>query len=655
MKHLLFFFFSSFLLTAQNPSDFDAQYKLRKGYSLVIKKEKYGVINRNNEIVVPLVYDHIDRYLFKKYGYSVARKKDKSGIINLKGETIVPFVYTYISAAPWNFKHGYAIVTIYEEDTPKGKRGMINLKGEVILPIVYDRIKYLNKGYSLIEQDKKQGIVNKKGQITVPLGTYDWINEQTENKGFISVYKDKKEGTIRLDGKVIHQPIYNNIDTDFETDFSVISKDEKYGIINRKRKIITPLIYDYIYEEFKNGYAVVLKYDENNNNKYGIINTKNRLIAPVVYDEIEIIDLEERNRQLALVKKDEKYGLIKPSTGKIIAPVDYLEIWVNDMDEYGIIKLLSAPEANREPEYYKKHRENYQSSGSHFSGRIPEPLFWEPTFSVIKINGKEIIPPKYREIKFSEPYEFPKNGYFEVVDKETGKEGVFGIKGNVILPAIYDKLGWINENDNDQIASVTVQKDNKYGILNKKGKVLLPIEYDAIDGYFYETYKVKKNELYGLVDIKGAILIPVIYDDINRYQSGGGFIKVKKNGLYGAYFAREGKKTTIKKIFPTEYDEISNLYHENNQVELIKIKKDGFYGVYNREGNLIVSVLYDDIKSYNNGVFFVEKDKKFGLLKLNGEMLLPFQSNSQIRYNYQSKKWELLENDVWRSIEEQIN
>ena len=68
---------------------------------------------------------------------------------------------------------------------------------------------------------------------------------------------------------------------------------------------------------------------------------------------------------------------------------------------------------------------------------------------------------------------------------------------------------------------------------------------------------------------------------------------------------------------------------------------------------MIVSVLYDDIKSYNNGVFLVEKDKKYGLLKLNGEMLLPFQSNSQIRYNYQLKKWELSENSVWVEIEEQ--
>jgi len=68
----------------------------------------------------------------------------------------------------------------------------------------------------------------------------------------------------------------------------------------------------------------------------------------------------------------------------------------------------------------------------------------------------------------------------------------------------------------------------------------------------------------------------------------------------------------------------------------------------------MVSVLYDNIKSYNNGVFLVEKDKKFGLLKLSGEMLLALQSNSQIRHNHQSqKKWELAENGVWIEIEGQ--
>lgn len=555
MRCLLLFFFSSFLLTAQNHSRFDAEYQVKKGYAVVLKNKKYGIINRNKKIVTPIIYDRIDVHLLKEFNYSVACKDNKCGIINIRGEIIAPLIYDYIHGTYWNFKNGYAVVT---NGTDKRKDGMINMKGEVILPVIYDAVgQYLRDGYTLIQQDKKQGIVNKYGQITVPVGTYDWINEQTENKGLISVYKDKKKGTIRLDGKVIHEPIYNNIDTDFETNFAVISKDEKYGIINKKRKIITPLIYDYIYEEFEKGYAIVLQYDDNKNNKYGIINTKNRLVAPVVYDEIKIIDLEERNRQLAIVKKEEKFGLLNPSTGKIIAPVDYLEIWENNMDEYGIIKLLSAPETNREPEYYKKHRENYHRSGSHFSGRMPEILLWDPAFSVMKINGKEIIPPKYSEINFRDT-ELRRNGYFVVKDKETRKEGVINIKGNVILPAIYDELS-VNEDDNDRIVSIKVQKDNKYGMFNKKGKVLLPVEYDAIDGYFYETYKVKKNKLYGLVDTKGTILIPVIYDDIDRYQSGGGFIKVKKNELYGAYFAKEGKKTTIKKIFPTEYEEISNL------------------------------------------------------------------------------------------------
>src|SRR5690606_24388246 len=249
----------------------------------------------------------------------------------------------------------------------------------------------------------------------------------------------------------------------------------------------TPLIYDYIYEEFENGYAVVLKYDENNSNKYGIINTKNRLITPVVYDEIEIIDLEERNRQLALVKKDEKYGLIKPSTGKIIAPVDYLLIWTIYMDEYGIVKLLSAPEADREPEYYKKHRENYRRSRPN-SLTTPELLLWNPALSIIKISGKKIIPPKYREIIFNEPQEFQRNGYFEVVDKDTGKKGIIDIRGNVILPVIYDELS-VEEDDDYKIESIRVEKDDKQGILDKKGRILLPVEYDVIDGYFYETYK----------------------------------------------------------------------------------------------------------------------------------------------------------------------
>lgn len=444
--------------------------------------------------------------------------------------------------------------------------------------------------------------------------------------------------------------------------FSIVSKDNKYGITNKLGEIVVPLIYDRIETYILVDYAVVSIIDENDNEKSGIINLKNEVIVPVIYDKIDLLiyyALKENLIELALVKKHGKYGLIEPLTGKIIAPAEFVAIEAYPQFEFGINILVTVPEKNRDPEYYEEINKRYQKYKKSLSSRGIDLtvssfqwLFLNPLYGVVDINGKEIIPLKHWQIKLLYDVHNPEDTYFEVTNNDNREKGLFDINGKEIMSVAYDELS-VNEDDNDRIESIIAKKDNKYGMFNKRGKVLLPIEYEAIDDYFYETYKVRKNELYGVVDTKGTILIPVIYDEIDRYQSGGGFIKVKKNNLYGAYFVKEGKKTTIKKIFSTEYDEISNLYHENNQVELIKIKKNGFYGIYNREGNLIVSVLYDDIKSYNNGVFLVEKDKKFGLLKLNGEMLLPFQSNSQIRYNYQLKKWELSENSVWVEIEEQ--
>lgn len=59
----------------------------------IIRKGKWGYINENAKIIIPLIYDDCDAF---KNGKAVVLKGDKWGLINKKGEIVIPFKYTFI-------------------------------------------------------------------------------------------------------------------------------------------------------------------------------------------------------------------------------------------------------------------------------------------------------------------------------------------------------------------------------------------------------------------------------------------------------------------------------------------------------------------------------------------------------------------------------
>lgn len=477
---------------------------------------------------------------------------------------------------------------------------------------------------------------------------------------FLSAFITTAQNTSDFDSELL-----------LKNDFSIVSKDNKYGMTNKQGEIVVPLIYDKIETYMFVDYAVVSIIDKNDNEKSGIINLKNEVMVPVIYDKIELLiyyALKENPIELALVKKGGKYGLIEPSTGKIIAPAEFVAIGAYPQYEFGINILVTVPEKNREPEYYEEMNKRYQKYKKSLSSRDIDLtvssfqwLFLNPLYGVVDINGKEIIPLKHWQIKLFYDVYNPEDTYFEVTNNDNREKGLFDINGKEIMSVAYDEITSVfhTYNNESKLTAFQVTKDNKHGLFSKNGEELLSVEYDYLERVIYNNdYKVKKNGLYGIIDIKKNVKIPIVYNYIGNLDNGK-LIEIHKNNLVGVYGVTDKEKGIYNKIIPEEFTELSILSYDTTknteyEVEMIKVKKDGLYGVYNQEGNLIVSVLYDDIKSYNNRVFLVEKDKKLGLLKLNGEMLLPFQSNSQIRYNSQSKKWEISKNDVWRNIEEQL-
>ena len=111
---------------------------------------KYGAIDINGKIVIPLEYSYIGNF---ENNRARAYKDGKLGIINSEGEVIIPIEYTNIG----NFENNRA--RAYKN----GKLGIINSEGEVIVPVEYNYIGKFHNGRAKAQRNNKMVFIDEKG------------------------------------------------------------------------------------------------------------------------------------------------------------------------------------------------------------------------------------------------------------------------------------------------------------------------------------------------------------------------------------------------------------------------------------------------------------------------------------------------------------
>ena len=87
---------------------------------------KWGVIDLNNNILIPLKYSEI--YLWENGLYAVEFLK-KWGVIDISEKIIIPFEYDWIS---WSDQYGWIQALL------QGKYGSITIEGEIMISFIYD-------------------------------------------------------------------------------------------------------------------------------------------------------------------------------------------------------------------------------------------------------------------------------------------------------------------------------------------------------------------------------------------------------------------------------------------------------------------------------------------------------------------------------------
>jgi hypothetical protein len=223
------------------------------GLAFVLKDEKWGVINKNNETVIPFIYE-IPQYTSFEGDYApVFETGGKCGYIDKLGNVVISFKY---DDGDLSFKNAKIFPVKI-----KNKWGFIDKNENVVIPFEYDEIEWNDSGepyYSVI----------KRGNYAVENPTFDTY-------GLVDAIKG--ELIIPCDYNLL-RPNPNSICVGMLTE----TKDEKYGLIDYKNNKLTEFIYDKMYD-----YSYEGLYEVKRNGFWGYLDEKGNEVTDFKYLKIK--------------------------------------------------------------------------------------------------------------------------------------------------------------------------------------------------------------------------------------------------------------------------------------------------------------------------------------------------------------------------------
>ena len=433
---------------------------------------KYGLISLEGKKITNPIYEEIDTLQYKE-GEFVIKKDNKSGIMNMNGYVIINPEYDNIKADAY-----YSPDTGYKNDgyivsntTDEGYRyGYIDNEGNKILDTNYNdlyRINYEGETYLICAENGKYGLFNKDKNI-IP-NEYQAIT-YIEGDNLCLVQKGKKYGIITLEGSMILQVRYNQIDingdyiytTDENSEIKVYDKKGNEVEVNQNTTISTiqenP---EYkIYIDTSNGTTLYSIYQGENkitNGNYNYIGylSNNNYIASRQNEKLGVIDQNEN------IKLEMKYDTIRKIDGTNLVEADIQSTNTIEIYNSNLEKIAEMNNATLTVE------ENYIKLSSTTEIRY------------FDLEGKE---KQNTEI-------FPENTIF--AKSQNGKWGFVDKNGQVVVDYQYDEVTEQNE-----YGFAGVKLNDKWGIVDKNGKIIVEPTYEInteetpefIGTYYRVTY-----------------------------------------------------------------------------------------------------------------------------------------------------------------------
>lgn len=269
-----------------------------EGFALVQKAEKYGVLNKAGNYMVPIACEREDIYDYFEFNYFTAIRvkfNEEMGVISFKGDTLVPFNYDYIENAEYENDN----VVLVGRGDKRGwydvdkKREVIPLVYEEIMPYIYEEDRYVG-----VKCQDGQGVWDLKLQKELVPPKYasvypDEYNYISKIRTFI-LTQNEKVGLWNAElGKEILAPIYDNVyfleqAMNWKEKYYVFATNDYYYICDLTGKQILPFAVigePIIYEDraLKKQYILVFNTEKE---LYGLYDFSGKEVLMSIYQEI---------------------------------------------------------------------------------------------------------------------------------------------------------------------------------------------------------------------------------------------------------------------------------------------------------------------------------------------------------------------------------
>ncbi len=544
----------------------------------------WGIVNLKKEFITTAAYEGL---VYSGGDCLVARKKinrviSKTGCIDLKGEIKIPFVYDGISVQGLRAIVFNLIGTRYYF-------GLTDLEHRILIPVIYRNIRPLGTLRFAVENSENEiALFEDSGK---PMTDFSIDSISPFYRGFATVYQDHRQGLIDRNGIVKLEVKYHSINIDPEGKvFTQLPND--WLFINDKNETIQQIAADEVNPIDEKRFAV------RRGKVSGVVTGDLKTMITIRYENLTSIETEKY-----LVKRNAKMGVIAENE-KIIIPFTYDSL-VHEMNHYRAYnknagwQLLTDEGKKLTEKYYEMlsppSQDGYPVVSKGFSG-------------IVSFEGREFIHCVFDSIAT------PMDGLMTV--KFKGKYGIINVNEDwLVAPQIFP-LQVINAQRYLQI-----QPGNNF-IKSFEGEILYftPYPMKFKEENFIESLPDggQRTISYGGEIIEQT----VIPNDVQEtYPEREGLRGIKKDGRYG--FIDERGRLRIA----NRYDSIGEFHEGFAAVKLI-----GKWGFVNTSDQQIaINPNYDNPSFFSNGLGVVSRNKKFGLIGKEGNIILP------LRYDHISR------------------
>ena len=223
-------------------------------YFCVKSGNNYGVIDKNNNIIIPFEYEKeicVDYAIISKK----IENEYKYGIVNYKNEIVIPLVYKNIETFTCD---DFSLKEVtFAAERFDGKTIIIDCNNKQICEINFDSINTISNKYYPAYIDNKYGAIDRFGNIKLPfeydfIDSFDKINDSDKTAGLI-INENDESSLIDIEGNIIQTLPCNYYFDDFYSfsywlykDFIILKvhNSEYMGVIDRNNNILIDFIYD---------------------------------------------------------------------------------------------------------------------------------------------------------------------------------------------------------------------------------------------------------------------------------------------------------------------------------------------------------------------------------------------------------------------------